>query len=87
MGNIEETLKWSGPMEMSLKNNTLSLYGRGGTNNTIANHVQKKVSNIKGFELIRGKAYPNHTAQKLQIDPCLIMKELKEAYSFVTRVL
>lgn len=47
----------------------------------------EKVSNKKDVEPARGKGYPNCTAQKLQTDPCLIMKELKEAFSYVSLVL
>lgn len=46
---------------------------------------QEKVDNKKDVKPTRTKKYLNHTAQKLQIDPCLIIKELKEAFSMLLR--
>lgn len=46
----------------------------------------EKVGSMKDVEPTRVKGYPNCTVQKLH-DPCLIMKELKEAFSYDTVVL
>lgn len=80
-------MEW--PMEKFKNNTPFTLWEREYKYYYIkeASHEQKKVSNKKDVEPARGKGYPNCTAQKLQTDPCLIMKELKETFSYVTLVL